>query len=105
MPVQAELILLDSAAHPVESHVKDLEAFPPHFSGEDAVGGRAVGIDWGRRLRVAHLGEGCGDGNGLVAVEKNRYSFCFRGGSHDGADGLTFGNYWTIRGRSAVDVV
>ena len=69
LPVQAVLILLDAAAHKVESHVKGLGAFPSHVSGEDAVGGRAVGLDWGGRLRVAHLGEGCANGNGLMAVE------------------------------------
>ena len=68
------------------------------------MGGRTVGIDQGGRLRVAHLGDGCAYWNGLLAVEENRSSFCFRGGSHDGADDLTFGEYWIIRGRSGVDV-
>ena len=55
LPVQAELILLDVAAHPVESHVKVLGEFPAHVTGEDDVLGRAVGLDRGGRLRVAHL--------------------------------------------------
>ena len=76
-----------------------------HVAGEDAVGGRAVGLDWGERLRVAHIGEGWADGNGLLAVEENLYGFCFRGGSHDGEDGLKFGEYWTIRRRSWANVV
>ena len=105
LPVQAELILLDAAAHPVGSHVKGLGAFPAHVSGKDAGGGRDVGLDQGGRLRVAHFGEGCADGNGLLAVDENCSGFCFRGGSHDGADGLTFGEYWTIRGRSWANVV
>ena len=50
LPVQAELIFLDAAENPVESNVKGLGAFPAHFSGEDAVGGCAVGLDQGGRL-------------------------------------------------------
>ena len=105
LPEQAELILFDSSAHPVILHVKVLGAFPAHVVGEDAVGGCAVGLDWGGRLRVAHLGEGSADGEGLLAVEENRTGFCFRGGSHDGVDSLTFGEYWAIRGRSWANVV
>ena len=69
LPVQAELIFLDAAANPVKLHVKSLGAFLAHVVGEDAVGGRAVGLDWGGRLRVTHIGEYCADGNGLMAVE------------------------------------
>ena len=105
LPVQVELILFDSVAHPVELHVKGLGAFPEHVAGEEAVGGPAVGLDQGGRFRVAHIGKGSADGDGLLAVEENRIGFCFRGGSHDGADGLTFGEYWTIRGRSWANVV
>ena len=61
--------MIDAAAHPVELHVKGLGAFPEYVAGEDAVGGRSVGLDRGGQLRVAHLGEGCADGNGLMAVE------------------------------------
>ena len=100
LPVQAEFILFDSAAHPVESHVKGLGAFPAHVAGEDAVGCCAVGLHRGGRLRVAHIGEGSADGDGLLAVEENRTGFCFRSGSHDGANGLTLGEYWTIRRQS-----
>ena len=53
----------------MESHVKGLVAFPAHVAGGDAVGVRAVGLDRGGRLRVAHLGEGSADGGGLLAVE------------------------------------
>ena len=69
LPVQVELILFNSAAHPVESHVKGLGVFPAHVAGDDAVGGRSVGFDWGGRLRVAHLSEGSADGDSLLAVE------------------------------------
>ena len=89
----------------MESHVKGLGKLLAHVDGKDAVGGRAVGLDRGGRLRVSHFGEGCADGNGLLDVEENRSGFCFRGGSHDGADGLAFGDYWTIRGRSWANVV
>ena len=87
LPVQAELILFDSTAHPVESHVKGLGTFPAHVSGEDSVGGCAVVLDQGGPLQVVHLGEGSADGDGFLAVEENRTSFCFSGGRHDGADG------------------
>ena len=105
LPVQAELVLLDATAHPVESHVKGIGAFPAHVAGEDAVGGCAVGLDRGGRLRVAHLGEGSAYGDSLLDVEENRTGFCFCGRSHDGADDLAFGEYWTIRERSWANVV
>ena len=43
LTVQVELIFLDAAAHPVESHVKGLGAFPAHVDGEDAVIAVTVG--------------------------------------------------------------
>ena len=70
-PVQGELILFGSAAHPVKSHVEGIGAFPGHVAWEDAVGGRSVGLDWGGRLRVAHFGEGRADGNILLALEED----------------------------------
>ena len=51
-----------------------------------------------------HFYEGFADKNSLLVVEENRSSFGFRGGSHDCADGLTFGEYKTIRGWSGADV-
>ena len=99
------MIFLYAAAHPVELHVKDLGAFPAHVSGEDAAGGRTVDLDWGGWLRVAHIGKGCADGNGVLAVEENRTGFCFFGGSHDDADDLKFSEYWTIRGQILANVV
>ena len=53
----------------MESHVKFLGAFTVHVASEDAVGGRAISLDKGGRLRVAHFNEGCADGNSLLAVE------------------------------------
>ena len=44
LTVQAELVLFDVAAHPVEMHVKSLEALLAHVAGEDSVGGRSVGL-------------------------------------------------------------
>ena len=105
LPVQAELIFFDAAAHSVELHVKGLGAFLAHVAGADFIWDFSVGLDRGGRLQVSHLGEGCADGNGLLAVEENRSSFCFRDGIHDGVDGLTFGEYWTIRGWFQVNVV
>ena len=81
----------------MESHVKGLGEFPAHVAGEDDVGGRAVGLDRGRRLRVAHLGEVSADGDGLLAIEENCTGFCFCGRIHDGVNGLTLGEYWTVR--------
>ena len=37
LPVEAELILLDAAAHPLEMHVKSFGALPEHVYGEDSV--------------------------------------------------------------------
>ena len=100
LPVEAELVLLDAAAHPVEAHVKIFGSLPAHV----ALGGRAVGLDWDGRLRVAHFKEVRADGNSLLAVEGNRSSFGFRGRSHDDADSLTFGEYRSIRGWSGTDM-
>ena len=33
LPVEAELVLLDAAAHPVEMHVKSFGALPAHVAG------------------------------------------------------------------------
>ena len=63
LPVEAELVLLDAAAHPAEAHVKSFGALLAHVAGEDAVGGRAVGLDLGGRLQVAQFDEGRVDGN------------------------------------------
>ena len=104
LPVQAELILLNAAAHPVETYVIGFGALLAHVAGEDDVGGRAVGFDRGGQLQVAHLDEGCEDGNSLIDVEENRSSFGFCGGSHDSSDGLIFGEYRSIRGWSGTDV-
>ena len=104
LPVQAELVLLYAAAHPVEAHVKIFGALPAHVAGEDAVGGRAVGLYWGGRLRVAHFDEGRADENSLLAVEEDRSSFSLCGRSHDSTDGLTFGEDWSVWSGSRPDV-
>ena len=104
LPVQAELVLLDRAAHPMETHVKSFVALWAHVAGEDAVGGCAVRFDQGGKLQVAYFDEGRVDGNSLLEVEENCSSFDFRRGIHDSADGLTFGEYLSIRGRSGTDV-
>ena len=76
---------------------------PAHVAGEDSVGCHAVGLDRVGRLRVAHFDEFCEGGNSLIYVEEKRSSFGFCGGSHDGSDGLTFGEYRTIRGWIGAD--
>ena len=85
------MVLLDAAAHPVEAHVKIFGALTVHVAGEDSVVGRAVGLDWGGWLRVAHFDEVRADRNSLLAVEEDCSSLGLGGGSHDGADGLKFG--------------
>ena len=75
-----------------------------HFSGEYAIGDCAVSIDWVGQLQVVHFDEGRADGNSLLAIEENCSSFSLRSRSHDGADGLTFGEYWYIQGGSGPDV-
>ena len=69
LPVEAALVLLDTAAHLVEAHVKSFGALPTHVAGEDSVGGCAVGLDWCGRFWVAHFDEGRADGNILLSVE------------------------------------
>ena len=104
LTVQAELFMFDTTAHSVETHVKSFGALPAHVAVKDAVVGRAVGLDRCGRLRVAHFDEGRADGNSLMSVEGNHSSFGLCGGSHDGADILTFGDYRSIRGGSRPDV-
>ena len=96
--------MFDETAQPVETHAKIFGLLTEHVAGKDSVGGCAVGLDWVRRLRVANFNEGRADGNILLVVEEDRSSFCLGGGSHDGADGLTFGEYWSIRSGSRPDV-
>ena len=97
------MVLFDAAAHPVETHAKIFAVILAYVASEGDVGGRAVNIDWGGRLRVAYFDEGRADGNSLLAVEENRSSFRLRGGSHDSADHLIFGEYWSIQGVSGSD--
>ena len=104
LSVQAELVLFDTAAHPAETHVESPGVLPGHVAGEDSVGGCAVGLHWGWRLRVAHFDEGRAYGNILLDVEENRSSFGLCGRSHDSADGLTFGEYQFVRCGSGSDV-
>ena len=104
LPVQAELVLFNEAAHPLETHVKNLGALPAHVADEGAVGGRDIGLDWGGRLRVAHFYEDRADGNSLLDVEENHSSFCLHGRSYNGADGLKFGEYLSIWGGSGPNV-
>ena len=68
------------------------------------MGGRAVGLDWGGRLWVAHFDEGRADGKSLLDVEECYCSFGLGGGSHDGADGLTFGEDQSVWSGSRPDV-
>ena len=98
------MVLLVAASYPVETHVKSFGALLAHVAGEDAVGGRASGFDWGGRLQVAHFDEGRADGNILLAVGENCSIFGFGGGSRDSADGLAVGDYWSMRGQSGTDV-
>ena len=50
-----------------------------------------------------HFDEGRADVNILLTVEENYSSFGLHGRIHDGADGLTFGEYRSIRGGSGTD--
>ena len=104
LPVQEELVLFDEAVHPVEVHVKIFGALPAHVAGKNSVGGRTVVLDWGGRLWVAHFDEVRADGNSLLAVEEDCSSFGLGGGSHDGTDGLIFGEYWSIWSWSRPDL-
>ena len=68
------------------------------------MGGCDVGLDWGERLRVAHFDEGPADGNSLLDVEGDCYSFGLSNGSHDGADGMTFGEDRSVWNGIRMDV-
>ena len=68
------------------------------------MGGRTVGLNWGGQLWVAHFDEARADGNSLMAVEEDRSLFGLGGRSHDGADGLTFSEDWSVWSGSRPDV-
>ena len=104
LPVYLELVLFDASVYPVEAHVKSFGSLLAHVSGEDAVGGRAVGLDWGGRLRVTNFYKGRADGNSLLAVEEDNSSFGLGSGSHDSADGLTFGKDCSVWSGSRPDL-
>ena len=53
---------------------------------------------------MSHFDEVCVDRDSLLDVEEDRSSFGLGGGSHDGADGLTSGEYCSIRSGSRPDV-
>ena len=53
---------------------------------------------------MTYFNEGRAVGNSLMAVEENCCSFGLYGRSHDGADGLTFGEYQSIWGGGGPDV-
>ena len=65
LPVDAELVLLDASAHPVEAHVKSFGELPAHVAGEYAMGGRVFGLDWGGQfqlpisMRASQMGTAC----------------------------------------------
>ena len=69
------MFLLDATPHPVEAHVKLYGAFPVHVYSGDAMGGFTGSFDWRGRLRMAHLNQGCADGNNLPAVEEKSHRF------------------------------
>ena len=98
------MVIFDTTAHPVETNVKGFGELPANVASEDSVVGRAEGLDWGGQLRVAHFDEGRGGGNSLLDVEEDHSSFGVCVGSHDGADFLTFGEYWSIWCGSRPDV-
>ena len=103
LPIEAKLFLFDAASYPVEVQVQVFGAFPAHVSGEDAVGGFVVSINWGGRLRMDHSNQGRVDGNRFMAVEGDCISLSLGGGCHDGADGLALGEYWAVWGGSRTD--
>ena len=65
LPLNTKLILLDAATHPVETHAKGFGALLAHVSGEDAVGGLAVGFigvcgcGWTISMRAVRMGKSC----------------------------------------------
>ena len=53
---------------------------------------------------MAYFDESHADGKILLDVEENPSSFGLGGGSHDGADGLKFGEDWSVWSGSRLDV-
>ena len=53
---------------------------------------------------MAHFDGGRAYGKSLLSVEEDCSNFGLSSGSHDGVDGLTFGEYWSIRSGSRPDV-
>ena len=55
LPVQVELILLDAAAHQVETHVKGFGGLPAHVAGEYAILIGVGGCGWPIYIRAAQM--------------------------------------------------
>ena len=62
LQVQAELILLDAAVHPVETHVKVFGALPEHVAGEEVTVSFLIGVGgcgWTVSVRAVQMGTSC----------------------------------------------
>ena len=96
LPVEAELFLFDTKLPSVEAPVKCFGSFPAHVSGEDAMGVCVVSLDWSGWLQMAHFNQVCADGNSLLAIEEDCTGLSLGGGCHDGAEGLSLGEYQAV---------
>ena len=55
----------------METHVKRFGVITAYVTGEDAVGGSDLSLDWGGRLQVAYFDEGRADGNSILDIEED----------------------------------
>ena len=96
LPVEAELYLLDATLPLVEAPVKCFGEFTAHVSSEDAMEACFVSLDWSGWLQMDHCNQVGADGNSLLAIEEDRTGLSLGGGCHDGADGLSLGEYQAV---------
>ena len=82
-PIDAKLFLAFAVSQLVETHVHCFGAFWHHFSVDDAICHRVVGLQGGGRLLVSHLFQYDAHIHGLPGhyVKRRQFSLCGRG--HD----------------------
>ena len=85
-PIDIELVLFDTVAQPVKSHVDcfGLVLFDSAIS--DTVSGAVVSSDWSGWLRMAEFAEGDAERDSCPCIHEEGGDFGFGGGGHDASD-------------------
>jgi hypothetical protein len=69
-PVNQEVTLVDAVTDPMETHVYSLGATLANGGVDDSSGGWVIGLERGRRLRVAELDEGSAEDGTILRIDE-----------------------------------